>query len=984
MELAKKEAELEKKTKEAELERLKKEADAAREQAALERQLAEQEAERKREEEKKRLLAELEAARKVSEEQSKKPKEPETKPLKEEIKTNNAPRFEGNFVYYGKYPQSEVTDEKILNALKGKANRSGGWIIHNGHEYAEAKGKYFLVEPIKWRILKKENGEAYLLSDTLLDAHQFDRSGIEFNSSEIKKWLNGEFKETAFSKDDTHILTCDGDAVSLPTKDDMKNDAYGFNSYDDRLCRPTGFAKARGSFASQQNGCGYYWTKTSHPDSTDSVVYTVHDNGALGWYSVSLNYISVRPVIRIKAPAQHAEMPVGKKQEPMSVSPRFEGNYVYYGKYPQSEVTDAETILALQGKSAQSSGWISYNGNEYAEAKGKYFLVEPIKWRILKKEGDKAYLLSDVLLDCQIYHEYKNDFASSELRGWLNGEFKGVAFPDGGSRILPVDGDAVSLPTKDDLENESFGFGTSDGRLCKPTPFARARGSVAWNKNDCGAYWTKTPYSSSLDRVYAADSEGSVNWRYVYSYFDSVRPVIWIKVPGQHAEPLAEKKQESSDGATKFEEAYVYYGKYPQSEVKSRKIINALKGMSNPSGGWIAHDGSEYAEANGKYFLVEPIKWRVLKKENGEACLLSDVLLDARRFDPSGNVFSTSEIRGWLNGEFEEIAFPNKKPFVLSQDGDAVSLPTKEDMENGSFGFSSDEDRMCKPTSYAIARGSDVYAKNGCAYYYTETLHSSGSDRVFGVGSSGYVGWFFVYIAVGSVRPVIRIKASELPADSSAKKQEYPRFDGDFAFYGRYPQSEVTDKETLNALKGKPTNSNGWLSHNGDEYAEVKGKYYLVEPIRWRVLKKDNGKAKLLSDVLLDARRFDPTGIEFASSEIRGWLNGEFKNVAFPDGGLPIIKLDGDALSLPREEELSPGVNGIKTKADWLSKPTPYAKARGAWWLRQTGSGMYWTQTNKSTVPGYVRVFDGKAAFFWGHVEDNKASVRPILWVKVD
>lgn len=453
-------------------------------------------------------------------------------------------------------------------------------------------------------------------------------------------------------------------------------------------------------------------------------------------------------------------------------------------------------------------------------------------------------------------------------------------------------------------------------------------------------------------------------------------------------ETIPLKEEITINDALRFDGNFVYYGRYPQSEVTDKETLNALKGKPINNNGWLSYNGNEYAEAKGKFFLVEPIKWRILKKENGEAYLLSDVLLDRSGFDHSTNVFSSSEVHGWLNGEFKNDAFSNDASHLVPINGDMVSLPSKEDIQNVSFGFASDNDRLCKPTPYAKARGAYADSKNGCGFYWAKTLYPSASDCAYEVTFYGNVTWCNVASHSGSVRPVIRIKLSgqseKAPVKKQESKQEYPRFDGDFAFYGKYPQSEVTDKETLNALKGKSAQSSGWISHNGNEYAEAKGKYFLVEPIKWRVLKKDGGKAKLISKVLLDAHRFDPTGIEFASSEIRGWLNGEFKNAAFPDGGASIIKLDGDALSLPREEEFNIGVYGFKTKADWLCKPTPYAMARGSWWLKQTGSGMYWTQTNKSTVPGYVRAFDGQAAFFWDHVEDKRASVRPILWVKVD
>lgn len=52
-----------------------------------------------------------------------------------------------------------------------------------------------------------------------------------------------------------------------------------------------------------------------------------------------------------------------------------------------------------------------------------YFKYEPIKWHVLKTDGNQALLLSDVVLDDQQYHEKSGDvtWETSTIRSWMNG-----------------------------------------------------------------------------------------------------------------------------------------------------------------------------------------------------------------------------------------------------------------------------------------------------------------------------------------------------------------------------------------------------------------------------------------------------------------------------------------------------------------------------------------------------------------------------------
>ena len=322
---------------EGEAERLRKELEEAKRvlESTKRRQEAEEAKPRpdsdKQRDEAESLRKELQAARRALESarQSQEPKEAEQRRESHETPQPSAvPKVEGGFVYSGEYPQFRVKDASLLNRLKS-ATPKDGIISLDGRRYAVRKQQYFLFEPIKWRILERKGGEALLVSDSLLDAHRYNKDyyGIKdrhfannYARSEIREWLDNDFYKTAFALGDDRALATKVDNSAATTDSPIKNDfacentldkvfllsyqdyqdkAYGFTDNASRECTLTDYAAARGASKDSGNSNGWYWTRS--PYSHDShTALGVRIDGDLSGYFVHASASGVRPSLRIK------------------------------------------------------------------------------------------------------------------------------------------------------------------------------------------------------------------------------------------------------------------------------------------------------------------------------------------------------------------------------------------------------------------------------------------------------------------------------------------------------------------------------------------------------------------------------------------------------------------------------------------------------------------------------------------------------------
>ena len=259
------------------------------------------------------------------------------------------------------------------------------------------------------------------------------------------------------------------------------------------------------------------------------------------------------------------------------VNPNAIGGYrttwdcIWFGSYPQAEIVESAEDYAEVHKSALKSGDIIEDAQLYQELstnnsdwdenddivvgndtyhriswsdaqiqnpnvdntcyqwttrydKYHFFKYEPVKWRVLKVDGNQVKLLSDIVLDAQQYNSEQTEsvtWENSTVRSWLNGDFFNRVFsPEEQSAVIDTnvtnaDGennttDKIFLLSEKEASDSSEGFETrtqefSETRWSKSSTYAKAMGVRFITDKyadgvDVGgsSWWMRTPAGSSV------------------------------------------------------------------------------------------------------------------------------------------------------------------------------------------------------------------------------------------------------------------------------------------------------------------------------------------------------------------------------------------------------------------------------------------------------------------------------------------------------
>lgn len=177
--------------------------------------------------------------------------------------------------------------------------------------------------PILWRVLRVAGGTAWLLSEYVLDTHpvQQDAAGFDgWGTSELRLWLNETFAQVAFDETQREALAADsqGDRVSLPDADLLKDAEQGFARDSDRMAAGTEHALAQGLKRYGPKEAAYWMSTRSTNNPRAQRV--VNAGGRSGFLNVASNNIGVRPLIGVAIDALQIIAGSGTLADPYQLS----------------------------------------------------------------------------------------------------------------------------------------------------------------------------------------------------------------------------------------------------------------------------------------------------------------------------------------------------------------------------------------------------------------------------------------------------------------------------------------------------------------------------------------------------------------------------------------------------------------------------------------------------------------------------------------
>lgn len=228
--------------------------------------------------------------------------------------------------------------------------------------------------------------------------------------------------------------------------------------------------------------------------------------------------------------AENISNPRIVKDSSMDAGQKVTWDCVYFGKYPQSEITSKDGSIYNTLKNA--TGWdenndITIGGTKYRRLKGEdathatssnspynydwndnyktyhYFKYEPIKWRVLNRSGNDALLLADIALDDQKCNTNYEDITweTSSMRSWLNGYGASVNQPKTDySRKNFINSAFTStqrnaIKTTNVVNNDNINDGTAGGNNTSDKVFLLSESEV-YNTDTAAGYGFGKDYST--------------------------------------------------------------------------------------------------------------------------------------------------------------------------------------------------------------------------------------------------------------------------------------------------------------------------------------------------------------------------------------------------------------------------------------------------------------------------------------------------------
>ncbi len=236
-----------------------------------------------------------------------------------DVDLDNDEKFDYRGVYFYKYRPQSTLDDSTLEESRQDDN---SYFINNIY--------WFKFEKIKWRILENDKNSYMIMADLILDSQDYynengdgeyqHNGGVGYSNnyelSNIRKWLNDNFYNTAFNNLEKEIILKKEVDNSASSTLSPKNPYYCNNTFDnvfllchqdalrkyfnnnnDRKCFATDYAKCQGVLVGA-NTCSCWRLRSPYINFVyyDTFIDTV---GEIFNRSITNTYYGIRPVIWI-------------------------------------------------------------------------------------------------------------------------------------------------------------------------------------------------------------------------------------------------------------------------------------------------------------------------------------------------------------------------------------------------------------------------------------------------------------------------------------------------------------------------------------------------------------------------------------------------------------------------------------------------------------------------------------------------------------
>lgn len=219
-------------------------------------------------------------------------------------------------VWFGSYPQTKIVSSSKENDLYSTLEKSNGWdknndIIIGKEKYHRAKKCYFKYEPIKWRVIKCENGEALLLSDIVLDKQKYNKrlKKVTWEKSTLRKWLNKKFMNRAFSSSEqeairtTKVINEDNYYYKTDGGNDTLDKIYLLSLSETDEEKEYGFTDSYGMTIKYSNYADlddyqYWWLRTPGEKNISAAAVDMSGKAYLGGGESDME-LGIRPVLHL-------------------------------------------------------------------------------------------------------------------------------------------------------------------------------------------------------------------------------------------------------------------------------------------------------------------------------------------------------------------------------------------------------------------------------------------------------------------------------------------------------------------------------------------------------------------------------------------------------------------------------------------------------------------------------------------------------------